>query len=211
MSATSTVKPPTDEAVRKRELQYFRVWRRQADSVLHQTDDEAPHVDVYRFPPTRKPWAPARKLNVYLTGGMSTVAMAVPEELDTPRRIELAAYAKERVQNAAGVDYVAWWLHFLSHFPFRQGAFLAPMHTVIAPEPLTPSSEMVGFCFAIPPGVDAAALTRATITAELVLQVVPISKRECELAEKDGPEALLNAFDRGGIPPFFDFRRRSVV
>lgn len=211
MRATSTVRPVADEAVRRRELQYFKVWQRQADSVVHQTDDEAPYVDVYRFPPTRKLWAPARKLNVYLTGGMSTRAMAVPEKLDTPRRIELAAYAKEIVRNAAGIDYVAWWLHFLAHFPFRQSAFLAPMHTVSAPEPLTPSSEMVGFCFAIPPGVDVAALTRATITAELVLQVVPISKRERELAEKDGPEALLDAFDRSGIPPYFELGRRSVV
>ncbi|HEX2758239.1 MAG TPA: suppressor of fused domain protein, partial [Thermoanaerobaculia bacterium] len=90
-------------------------------------------------------------------------------------------------------------------------AFLAPMHTLSAPKPLTPSSEMVGFCFAIPPGVDVAALTRATITADLVLQVVPISKPERELAEKEGAEALLDAFDRSGVPPYFELGRRSVV
>lgn len=205
------MKASSDGVVRRRELQYFRVWQRQADSVAHQTDDEAPHVDVYRFPPTRKPWAPARKLNVYLTGGMSTRAMVVPDQVDMPRRIELAAYASEIIRNAAGVDYIAWWLHFLAHFPFRQGGFLAPMHTVSAPEPLAPSSEMVGFCFAIPPGVDVAALTRATITADLVLQVVPITKSERDLAEREGPEALLDRFDRSGVPPYFDLQRASVV
>ncbi len=211
MSATNITKQVADEALRRRELQYFKVWQRQADSVVHQTDDQIPHVDVYRFPPTRKPWAPARNLNVYITGGMSTHAMVVPQELDTPRRIELAAYAREVIRNAAGMDYIAWWLHYLAHFPFRLGTFFAPMHTVSAPEPLMPSSEMIGFCFAIPPGIDLSALTRATLTAELVLHVVPVSKRERELAEKHGPEALLDTFDRSGVPPYFDINRRSVV
>lgn len=195
-------------------LAYSAVFRRAPDIVFHQTHDEEPRVDVYRFPPTRRFWAPARDVWAYVTAGMSTRPQPRADGGPTePARIEITAFVPKRigVERGAPGDPVARALHELAHAPFRRDLFLGPLHTVDMGEPLAPRSAMTGFFFAVTPGVDQEALCRASGTAELFIQAVPVSAAEMELAIDRGPEALLDLLDHGGVPPYFDLQRASLA
>lgn len=190
---------------------YGMVWRRSADQVFHQTDDEIPRVDVYRFPPTRRFWAPASRMYVYVTAGMSDVAQ--PHATEDPRRIELTAFVGRSGTGPADqpTDVVARALHELAHEPFRRRLFLGPLHTVDMGGPLVPGSQMIGYFFAVTPGVNQKSLARAVGSDALFIQPVPVSQQEMDLAVEEGPEALLNALERFSVPPYFDLERMSVL
>ena len=195
-------------------LAYTAVFRRAPDIVFHQTHEEAPRIDVYRFPPTRRFWAPARDVYVYATAGMS--AEAQPNASGTPAEpshVEMTAFVPRRqgATREGGQDPVARVLHDLAHAPFRRDLFLGPLHTVDMGQPLAPGSPMTGFFFAVTPGVDQDALCRAAGRADLFIQAVPVSTAEMHLAVTRGPEALLDLLDHGGVPPYFDLRRESLA
>lgn len=190
---------------------YGVVWRRSADQVFHQSDDELPRVDVYRFPPTRRFWAPASRMYIYATAGMSD--MPQPHATEEPRRIELSALvrAKDTGPPNQPTDLVARALHDLSRAPFQRTLFLGPLHTVDMGAALAPGSSMTGYFFAVTPGVSQKALARAVGTDAMFIQPVPVSDREMHLAIENGSEALLNALENHGVPPYFDLERPSVV
>lgn len=190
---------------------YGTVWQRSADQVFHQTDDEEPRIDIYRFPPTRRFWAPASRMYVYTTAGMSDAMQ--PHASEDPRRVELSAFVrKEGVGfDDQGKDMVARALHNLAHQPFRRELFLGPLHTVDMGEPLIDGSQMTGYFFAVTPGVSQKSLARAAGGADLFIQPVPVSFAEMALAIERGSEALLDALEQHAVPPYFDLERPSVV
>ena len=190
---------------------YGTVWRRSADQVFHQTDDEEPRIDIYRFPPTRRFWAPANRMYVYATAGMSDALQ--PHASEEPRRIELSAFVRADGTGPPdkATDLVARAIHNLAHEPFRRKLFLGPLHTVDMGEPLVAGSQMTGYFFAVTPGVSQKALGRAAGRAHLFIQPVPVSATEMALAIEQGSDALLDALERHSVPPHFDLERTSVV
>ncbi len=194
---------------RRRQWGYRAVWRRAPDLVFHQANDELPRVDVFRFPPTRRFWAPARDATVYVTGGMSD--MVQPYATESPLRVELTAFLSGQSSAPDGIDPVAQALHNLAHEPFRRPLFLGPLHTVDLGSPIAVGSRMTAFFFAVTPGPSQAALRKASGAADLFIQAVPITAEELALAISEGSEALLSLFESSRVAPYFDLDRPSLV
>lgn len=206
--------------VARRSLRYQTFWGRKPDLILHPTESLRPHIDIYRFPPIKANWffqkwfKPVKHQYVYISGGMSDAQIPATEyRTDIPRRIELTTFSNEVYKNRSGdMDMIAWWLSFLVYAPYKDGnIFFAPGHTFSAPEPIIPGSEMTGFFFCITPSVALKHLRAASVNAELMLHIVPISESERKLVEKKGSEVLINYFDKYGIQPIFDLRRKPVI
>lgn len=138
--------------------------------------------------------------------------MEVPEaeRLTLPDRIELIAYAKERIE-ADGGDAVAPIIQELAAAPWRQGVFFGPLHTCEWSSGLWPRTQMRGFFFAVPEGVNMRRLCSCTLGARLVVSVMPITAGEIQLAKTLGPEKLLERFEAEGVGNLFDPFRASVA
>jgi hypothetical protein len=211
----------SDVFLQRREINYTAFWGRPPNLVHHASGTRVPHIGIYRFPPLEKRgffrtlFAAAPKDYVYISGGMSEACMEMPrqnrKDESSPTRVELTAFARTPIVDGSGEDVIASWLAFLAHATFQQRTFLAPGHAVDVHEPLTRESSMSAFFFGITPDVDMRRLCEASIHAELMLHVTPISEAECALAKNEGAEALLNAFERAGVEPVFDVERKTCV
>jgi hypothetical protein len=201
--------PPGDSG--RRQL-YEKLWRRRTAGVYRSAAADPARVDVYAFRPTVKAWAPMYAHFVYLTGGMSDLEMPAGSADAGFARIELSAYARR----APGFgdpreDVIATWLHTFAQMPFQRGLRLNPGDVFDAGRPLQPDSEMSAFYFGFAPFIDKAGLLKATLRAEAVAHVTPISEAERRLAETAGAIALVEAFGRAAVPPLFDLERKSCV
>lgn len=208
--------------ISKRGLRYEMFWGRKPDLILHPMEPMYPHIDIYRFPPVETRWffqkwfKPLNHQYVYISGGMSDIQMpAGKSEKSVLSRVELTAFSNEVYKNNSGdMDMTSWWLSFLAYMPFRlknDNVFFAPGHTFSTGEPIIPDSAMTAFFFGVTPSVEIKRLCRASINAQLMLQVVPISDSERELAEQKGPENLINYFEENGVDPIFDLRRKPFI
>jgi hypothetical protein len=203
---------PGADAIAKREEPYAGFWRRRIAGIYHSSGDLTPHVDVYAFRPTWKPWAPANGYYVYMTGGMSDAAMPNLDVSYSFSRIELSCYATGAPGfGSAETDEPAKWLHTFARLVFAEGQPINPGDTFNAGKPLAPESEMSAFYFGYTPFIKKEALLRATQNAEAVAHLIPISEAERSLAESQGSIALVEAFGKAGVMPVFDLARRSCV
>jgi hypothetical protein len=139
--------------------------------------------------------------------------MAVPKEFErVPARIELTTYSREVIMmKSGGVDFVAYLLHWLAHYPLRESRFLAVGQTFRMGKPIVPGSEMTAYLFGTVPGAKHADLIAATCGAGSVVHAVPISEAERQLAVESGVGALLDKFAAARVPPLFDLSRSSCV
>ncbi len=203
--------PDSPRAAERRRL-YEKFWRRSAAGIYRSSPESPVHVDVYAFRPTLKAWAPMYAHYVYITGGMSDAEMPEGSPGADFARIELSAYAT-RAPGFANPqeDEIAKWLHTFAAMPFRENLRINPGDAFDVGRPLAPDSEMTAFYFGFVPFVDKAALYRATLKAQAVAHLIPISEAERCLAEKAGAIALVQAFGRGAVPPLFDLQRKSCV
>jgi hypothetical protein len=192
---------------------------RDPDFVREPQSGLTPEVSVGRFPPVsvgffRRFITPAHEFCVYITHGMSNAAMHVPAEPPASQhsRIELCAYTTGAYIGAYdGDELVSRCLQFLSAIPFESDTYLAPLHTASFGRPLCPGSEMSGFFFAIPTGVDMRRLCSCTPQAELVVSVFPISSSEHEYTVKHGGFALMALFEKNQVQVTFDPFRKPVI
>jgi hypothetical protein len=203
---------PDVAAIARRQDLYARFWRRRIAGIYHSSGSETPHVDVYAFRPAWKPWAPANRFYVYMTGGMSDAPMPGAESNYAFSRVELSCYAL----TAPGfgdpqTDEIAKWLHTFARLVFSKGRPINPGDTFDVGDPLAPESEMSAFYFGFTPFVNKESLLRATLSAEAVAHLIPISEAERALAEREGSIALVEAFGRAAVMPMFDLTRRSCV
>jgi hypothetical protein len=188
---------------------YEKFWRRRIAGVYRSAAADPSQVDVYAFRPTLKAWAPMHSHYVYITGGMSDLEMPGGPGL---ARIELTAYARLAPGfGSPGEDVIAKWLHTFAQMPFSENLRLNPGDVFDVGQPLAEDSEMSAFYFGFVPFVDKAALCKATLRAEAVAHVTPISEAERSLAATEGAVALVQAFGRGAVPPLFDLQRKSCV
>ena len=200
-------------SVEMRELRYKALWGRPCAQIFHQTNDEDPHVDIYRYDPTWRFWAPARDVYVYATGGMADRPMPVGAVQGSQRaeRIELCAYTQEIVDAAPGRDAAAWVLHTLAHMPWREQISFMPLETVgWGDVSLLDDSAMTALFFIIPPVDEGNGLSRAA-EAELTLQVMTITSAERDLAVREGSIALVDRLEAAGVAPLIDWKRASCV
>ena len=201
-----------DRLVRSRAKSLATLWGRESDLVLHQSDDEIPHIDVYRFPVTGGSHIPSQ-LVVYNTSGMADIRQPVPDEVsDVPDRIEITAYAREPLMTDSGeTDFIAWCMHWMAHFPLREGAFFAPGQTFDMGQSLTPDSEMSAYYLANTPFITHRAVTGANIGSNGTVHLVPISAGELQVALTKGPAYLVQLLQDNDIEPIFDLHRASCV
>ncbi|MHC4741112.1 MAG: suppressor of fused domain protein, partial [Planctomycetota bacterium] len=96
--------------------------------------------------------------------------------------------------------------------PFREAdIFFGPGHTFTFDEPIVAGSEMTDIFFAVTPSVPMRQLCKATINAEVVLHVFPITSNERKIAQEKGTEALITYFEHHKIEPDFDLHREPFV
>ena len=198
--------------IEAREQGYRKFWKRRIASTYHSSDSDTPRVKVYAFRPTWKPWAPSHSHFVYITGGMADAPMPVREAHSGFSRIELSCFAVAVTGfGNPRQDEIARWLHAFARLPFQENQPINPGEILDVGQPLAEGSEMSAFYFALTPFVDNDALCRATLHAEAVVHVVPISEAERTLVEREGAAALNDAFQRAAVTPVFNLGRQSCV
>lgn len=200
---------------------YTAFWGRMPDYILRQETSRKPHIEVYRFSPVNTKWffqkwfIPVNSQYVYISGGMSDEVMPVNKKDSTqePLQIELATYSNEiYYDDSQEVDLIMRYLGELAYIPFENNnIFLGICHTFYVGKPLMHGSEMTGFFFGATPSVNLNRLCHASINAKRILQVVPISDSEREFAIEEGPLKLLDYFEKYGIQPIFDLKRKPKI
>lgn len=203
-----------DALVAKRGELYAQLWGREPDFICHQTDSAVPHIDVYRFPKTEDESCPMPFRHVYITAGMSDVAMSVPDQFaeSVASRIEISAYSDKVIMMQNGkMDFICSILHWMAHHPFRESTFFASSQTFQVGRPIVPDSEMTAYYFAETPIVGADRLFDHTPKAEGFVHLVPISEAERRLAVEAGAKALMELFHKHGVDPDFNLERKSAI
>ena len=198
---------------------YAAFFGREPDIVLDPVSDNPNSPSVCRFPPTKAAFLkriftqlPADC--VYITDGMSRQEMPVPEqERQTyPTRIELIALSTAAIVGGNdGRDVGAVILQALAVIPFRERIFFGPLQTCDFGDRICANSEMTGFFFAVPDGVDMNRLCRCTAAAQLVVSVIPITPKEIQYAKEKGSDQLIALFEKAGVPNVFDPFRKGVA
>ena len=198
------------DRIQYREEGYRDFWGCEPDLVLHQTDAEIPHIDVYRFPPVPNSES---DYYVYLSGGMSDLVQPGTEPYDLSyQRVEVSLFSKKLITTHTGkTDFLGWICGWMAHYPFNQKTYFVPGQTFDWGSPIVENSEMCGFYFAHLPWHDAHALCEASGTAKNLVHLIPLSARELEFTSKEGKEALLEVLERGRVSPICDFGRRSCI
>lgn len=179
----------------------------ESDTVLHELLPLKPHIDVYRFPPSRK-----RDFFTFVTGGVSDLPMNVPAELGADcRRAELIFYSAENR------DEYPELLRRLGHFVHDNNTWLHWGHTMPngqPPEPLL-GTDNLDTLFFMPTivGPDSSLGEQLRIESEPVnlIWCVPITTAECQLKLDDGADDLYDLFDANEHPFVFTGDRQSYV
>lgn len=208
----------SDSTILDRASRYEAFWCRKPETIFHSENSAEPHIDVYRFAPLserlffRRWFTPADREYVYITGGMSDAEMPAAQAAgESPSRVELTAYSKT-IYEYEGKDVIAGCLSYLSYLPFGEADIcFAPGHTFTDGEPIIPGSKMTGFFFGVTPSVPLRRLRAATINAEVILQVVPISSNERKIAQEKGVKMLIAYFEHHKIQPVFDLHREPLI
>lgn len=198
---------------------YAAFFGRPPDLVLNPSSDDERSPFAYRFPPTdagfiKRIFTPLHADCVFITEGMSRYEMPVPQDEQSthPSRIELLACTRGAIIGGEdGRDIVTVLLQSLAVVPFRHALFFAPLQTCDLGERICPNSEMTGFFFAVPDGVEMGRLCRCTPSAELVVSVIPITASEIGYAKDKGSSQLVALFEEAGVPNRFDPFRKGVI
>lgn len=196
---------------------YAAFFGREAEEILQPDETVPDSCFVYRFPPKKvgffkRIFTPLHDSNVYMTDGMSNFDMTIPSELQStyPKRVELLACTKDLiVGDVDKQDIVTRLLQLLASSVFQRQTFVGPVQAIDLGRKMCPNSEMTGFFFGVPT-IEMPRLCRCTSAAELVVSVSPITAGELRLIKEKGPEALISAFEREGIPNLFDPFRKGV-
>lgn len=107
-------------------------------------------------------------------------------------------------------DDISAWLLAIADNVLNSHSFIGVGHTLDFEERLAPDTEMTAFLFTPPVGVDERRLCRCT-NAKAILNVVPITAAEINLARQESVEALIECLADSGVDPVFDCARKSAV
>jgi hypothetical protein len=188
-----------------RERHYERHFGPLREHVLHSTDDDQPHVDVYQFRPSaeRDHWT-------LVTGGMSNQRQSVP--LDAPEQIapraELLMYVREPQ------PWMFRALKDLAEYPFKEKTFLHWWHTVPNSRPVGSDASLLSAFLFLPPYYESPeTFGSLEIDGDRVdiLWVVPITSAEYGYALENGNHALDELLASAELDPVVDEQRASLV
>lgn len=129
---------PDPAFIEAREEAYERAFGIQAQ-ILHSIDRKTPHIDLYVFPP-----AGQRDFVAVVTGGMSDLPMAVPEDSMAAPYIELVMGLGRHEHWATNL------LKLAAEYPFAQGTFFDVHHTLGFGVELGEGSSLSAFLFVEP-------------------------------------------------------------
>lgn len=197
---------------------YEAFFGRPADETLAPRGEDTSSCYVHRFPPRRvnffkRLFTPLNDVCVYITDGMSTGDMSLPPELQGtyPSRVELIACTEAPIVGGKdNQDIVTRLLQWLAEQIARRQTFVGPVQSIDLGEIMCPGSEMTGFFFGVPDGIEMRRLCGCTSAAQLVVSVIPVTMNELQLVKTNGPEALMDAFEREGIKNLFDPFRKGI-
>ncbi len=175
-----------------------------SDVVFHEMLPRAPHIDVYRFPPSGE-----ANFYTYVTGGMSDLAMNSPAELGAEfRRAELVFYTEDEREEYAEV------LRWLAHFVHDNNTWLHWGHTMPngqPPEPIFGTEDLDTFLFTPSPDPEVGEELKIESDPVHLVRLMPISTAECQLKLDQGVDALYSLLDANNISLVFSSNRKSVV
>jgi suppressor of fused protein SUFU len=162
----------------------------------------------------------SRPYHTLVTAGMSTVAMQVPPDMNSPRRLELMMTLPESWQLGADIaDERAHWptrlLQSLSRWPREHEGWLGWGHTVPngdPPRPLAPRTALSGVIIA-PSLLVPVAFYELNIADERVAfySAIPLYPEELELQQREGMEVLLERLLHRDINDVVELKRRNVA
>jgi hypothetical protein len=169
------------------------------------------------FPPLKRSFwksllSEAHDETVYITAGLSSYTMPTWEHGNHDQRIELIAFSKAPISGGEGgkEDIPTLLLQIIANQVLDQKIPIGVGHTLDFQEHLASNTLMSAFLFALADGVDAKRISRCT-KAQTLLNVVPITAPEVQFARTNGVEALIERFEKAGVPPVFDYQRASTV
>jgi Suppressor of fused protein (SUFU) len=152
--------------------------------------------------------------NIYISSGLSNYKMAVPTELSYKPELHIELIAQTEGQITGGEsgkeDVASHILQMVADYIIENSLFIEPGHTLDLEENLASNSEMRGFLFAVPSGLDIKRICKANKKCENLVSLIPLSKKELEFARNKGVGELINEFESKGVPPIFDPFRKSI-
>ena len=169
--------------------------------ILHSTDNKAPHIDLYVFPP-----AGQRDFFAVVTGGMSDLALAIPEGRTAQSHVELIMGIGQHQHWATNL------LKLVAEYPFDQRTFYDVHHTVPFGGELGDGSSLSAFLF-VRPRFLPEALAGLEVGGRRIgfLQAVPITTAEHEFAVSEGSAKLEALLEPRGYLITRDPNRASVM
>jgi hypothetical protein len=176
-------------------------------TVNHELLPLVPHIDVYLFEPNEEL---GRDFHTLITGGMSDLPMAVPDQVPM-RRAELVLYVEEPKD-----EYVDL-LRYLARNPHDQHSWMAygtTMNNGQPPQPLFPSSVLDHLLF-LPSLIEPDSGLPELLVLEgdpvSLLWVVPITAAECAFIQQRDVNEFLELLDRKQHSFVLDESRKSYV
>jgi ribosomal protein S27E len=186
------------------------------DSVFHEIISDLVHLDVYVVKPTaERPWV------TFITSGMSSLPMTVPEGREEMRFAELIITLPEDwpLEQSVWEDenhyWPVRWLKTLARLPHEYETWLGFCHTVPngdPPESLAESTDFCGFIL-LPPLSAPEGFRELQAGDEKTIHfysIVPLYPEEMEFKVARGADALLERFEKYEIGDVVDLRRRNT-
>jgi len=187
----------------QREAHYERFFGPMDQDVIHSTDIQPVHIDIYQFAPTAD-----RPYWTLVTGGMSDERQLLPEFDDhRSSRTEILMYVREPQ------EWMFDDLKVLAEFPFVEDTHLHWWHTVPIGQPIDRARSQLRAYLFLPPYFEDPALSELEIDGDRVdfLWLHPITEAERAFAEARGSQELEKVIRAANLPIVIDESRSSLV
>jgi len=207
--ASSILSGESMDYISERLPQLIDFWGRGPDASLNIGGNRS--FQVLRFPPVEKV-CPGHVDTVFMTLGMSRYELK-PSKEKGPSRIELTAFgwASDSPESILALSMLSW----VARDALKEGEAYAQGDFFNWGGPLVGDSEMSAFHFAGFPDARETLedrrddLLKAIDGAEDVLNLIPVSESEWELAASQGIREFHYWMDRKGIDATFDLTRET--
>lgn len=187
-----------------RERHYQQFFGPLDQKIMHSTDVQPVHIDIYQFAPTDD-----RPFWTLITSGMSNERQLEPDASGegTSLRAEIITYAKEPQSWMFSV------LKGLAEMPFVDNTFLHWWHTVPNGMPMTVNPSLLTAFFFLPPYYEDVEIGNLELDGDKVdfLWMLPITEAELNYARENGSRELELRLEEAELSHIIDERRKSVL
>ena len=192
-----------DNLISLREMHYTKFLGSLVERIIHSTDKQDVHIDIYQFKPNDK-----RPYWTLITGGMSDLPQHIPDDIEgISPRAEIIMYAKEPQ------DWMLIALKDIAEMPFKNKTFLHWHHTISNGQPVDKELDELTSYFFLPPYFEQPEFDKLYIDKDKVdiLWLLPITERERECAIENGGQVLEEAFIKAELNILVDEKRNSLI